>query len=562
MRAPIRAASGSLLVALVATGCGAPSASEPAPRRASDHARHAVAPSARLLTALGQATCCMVAHGAEQALYLADIMADKGTLHLIDSASATDTVIAQAVAPGQYSFSPNGHVVLYLVASTDPPVPRNRAPLALHVRNLATGVNTTPVTNGIAVGPLADAVSFSPSGRYAVVLAHVPVRQSSPDLLVFDLTTQAQVLHIPQGAGAYPTAITRDDTLVFENTVLATGAPPIETLFTIPLAQAAGGATPTPTTPITIDQHVAVFALAADHERILYNTTARGLFAVTLDGQQRSQLASDSIGFVGAPAGHDRVAYLAVDGSVHVLDGKRELVRSPAGAAGLQSSLLFGPQGEHVLFFGATDFDNDRGTLFALPAVAGAQPKQLEALASMSDVHFVADRVVDITAVDDAGKTGELVAVGFDGSNAQDLAQTVALGSLSVAHAAGKVTVIGLSQPHEDTMFEPIDGSPSMVGGLQVATMAEGARTLDAAVRAGSIEVSDQEDTLLYVAGASENMAAKTWVGTLTAVDLVADAAAPAAALQGVAEIGPAQGRALLVDAPAAANPGIYLVTY
>jgi hypothetical protein len=82
---------------------------------APDLALVSLAPRASHVGADG-ATCCMVTHGADAVLYLVNATSGTGELHV--ATAAGDARVATGVAPGSYSFSPDGQTILYLLPGT------------------------------------------------------------------------------------------------------------------------------------------------------------------------------------------------------------------------------------------------------------------------------------------------------------------------------------------------------------------------------------------------------------------------------------------------------------
>jgi hypothetical protein len=524
---------------------------------------HALAPTHQLLVA-GTQTCCITTDGAKQALYLTSPSDMGGDLHLVDAASKADVKVASAILPGSYTFSPDGKTVLYMTLNPPPTgLPPGSMPpqrFALHTRDVSSGTDTVVIADGLQPAPLSQQSFFTPSGKFFVVGSLAKNALATPDLVAIDLTTGQVVLKLGNGAFVYQEIVTKQDVMVFENTTpgAGPGAPPVEGLFTLPLARAGTDK------PVLLGTHIAQFALSQDEQRVVYVTSAGTLNSSALDGTQQQQLATRVLAFATGGMGHGTVAFLAADGGVHLLNGTSEVARTPAGAASIQSPLLLDPAGTHVLFFTALDFENGRGNMLALD-VASGRTTPLMTKGSLRDVHFANGRLIDLDNVNDTGTAGDAVSIALDGSGSFAVSANDTAGALLVsAPMTGTPTVVGLVGATTDAMFTPVDRSDPTTGALAFAgSDRSAARTIDPAVHRSTFEFSDAADTLVYVAGAKEDMTAQNFVGALSLLDVTTAGTQPVdAGLTGVSELGPAVGRSLIVNVASGNAPGIYLVTF
>jgi hypothetical protein len=93
------------------------------------------------------------------------------------------------------------------------------------------------------------------------------------------------------------------------------------------------------------------------------------------------------------------------------------------------------------------------------------------------------------------------------------------------------------------------------------ASLTTAETSLDPTTHITAQELSDDGSFAVYAGGVAWNAAAINYVGTLYVYDVPA-ASKVATTLTGVSEVAPITGRSLYVNAPTAATPGVYKVTY
>ena len=520
------------------------------------------------------ATSAIVSDGTHVA-YLLDAPTSagaKGALHLADK-SGHDAMIASGISAGSYVLSPNGKALLfsqidasgsdaslsYLDLTTPGAMPRV-------VFDHGLGVQTPPSGSGYITAPLSRVGFFTPSGRYFVLGVLAPNVAVSPDLHVLDTTTGEDVFQRANGAFDYLELALPDDTMIFQDAVGgndgAGGAPGVQTLFWISLP-AAGSSQPT-----TIDTRTASLLVSGDNQTLVYQRVDGGLFAwdTTMRPATGTPIAANAINF--AVAEHGPVAYIAGDGGVHVvgLDGSAE-VDVAAAKADPFSPVVISADGADVYYFQKVETQNARGTLMHLAVTAGATPTQVAEAASLYDVHPVADGLLFLQNVDDVGQVGDAVRAARDGSGATPLGTKVPIGSLQVVTPKSSATpwlTAHLTGATFDTAKMLSDGGSPVVGALALGGSALGAGevTVDPLVRAGQFALSDDQQSLVYVSGATFDVATNNYVGALGERPVAMAPPKPISPLAGVTELGAFVGHSLFVNAPKAPTPGVYFVTF
>jgi hypothetical protein len=515
------------------------------PGRASD-----TTPPMPVVTHLGPSapTCCVVARDAQRALYLARPSAmSGGELHIATAAGmGADTQLATGVAVGAYALSPDGRWAIYTAGG------------ALKLAPTAGGQTLTPVASGMQAGrTLAQQSFFTPSGHYLVFGVQPPGVQSSADLHVLDLSNGQDVYHLGDGAFDYLELVTRDDTMVFQNTIGGTqpGTPPVQALFRISLAAAAQGAQ-----PVQIDTHTANVAFSPDEGTIYYTRTSGALMKVGIGGGTPATVATGVVSFAVGPDA--TVVYTKTDRSVHAASANGDHVVAAAGSVDLFSPLVFSPDSHHLYFFQHVATQGRQGALVhaALPPpMTASAATALLPNASLYDLTFVGDRLLLLQNLDQSGIAGDLVSAGLDGSARMTIGQRAASGAIQVA---GNAVATLDAAAQQMSSSQPIDGSPSIVGTLSLT----GAPTMNQAAVSPSVHVrgfefSDDGHALVYVAGARFDTTAAGYVGTLT-VRALSGSGQTAASIAGASEIGPVVARAAFVSAPTASPAGLYLLKY
>jgi hypothetical protein len=498
-----------------------------------------------------------------------------GELH-VAGADGKDTKIADGMAVGGYLLSSDGKGLLFTQqnASGDDASLSwvDLANPAAPPKSILTGgLQTQPINEGSATPtfpvPLTSQGFLSPSGRFYVVGVLAPQVSGSPDMHVIDLDSGADVLVRDNGAFDYLELVLPNDVMVFQDAVggnggIAGGARR-QTRLWVDLTSG----TPTPT---QIATRTGAYTPTGDNKTIVYqDADTRELYAWDAVARPAAgtKIASNALGFAVGTTGP--VAYIGTDRSLHVvgLDGSALLDVDQASAnADLFSPVVISDDGTDVYWFQAVDSQDGRGTLMHVAVSAGATPAKVADSAALLDVHPVDGGLVYLANVDGTGTMGDAFRSARDGSGATALGTGVPLGSLSVSKPAaggsGGWLSAHLTATTENKNQKLVDAVRGLAGGLEL-TSASANSSIDPMVRIGQFALSDDLASLVYVGGSAFDAAFDNYVGGLEFVPTATPSMKPAMPLlAGVTEIGPVVKRSLFVNAPAAAKPGVYFVSF
>ena len=545
-------------------------------------------------------TCCMVANGAGQVLYLVNPAPSKpdaqgrdqpanGELHLSDPFGA-DISLGQGVPAGGYAFSPDQKWALFLTKTKTFRYALNIVPLEgpeLHQPS-PNDSGAVVVPDGLQNAALSAQSFFTPSGRFLVVGVLPRGVAVSPDLHVIDINGRRDVFQLTNGAFDYQEQVTLDDTMIYANSTASTmpGVPSVEGLYLINLAAAPQ------VPPALIDTHVTNFSTTADGARLVYTRANGDLFLFGLQQNDFLPLGSGVISFTLGPSRRGPLVYTTRDQALHVRTLlKPESVTTVAGSIDLFSPVQFSPDAQHLYYFKAVESQNNVGDLYhvPLPPLPAAAPSLVASRASTRDFHFVGDRLITVSNVDGTGATGDVTVSALDGSGASVVARGAATGEVVTAFPApppptanGQINYgpadlaplvlapvfAHLTGASADVVNRPIDGSRAIVGNLAFAgpeLLAGGAeQPLAMGVKSGGFTVSDDSYALVYIANASWSRVANNYVGQLglQQPQTLVDIAPVKPVLDGVSELGTIVNRSLFVAAPGANPPGIYFIHY
>ena len=541
-------------------------------------------------------TCCMVTHGADEVLYLANPSPSRpdaqgrdlppsGELHLAN-ARGDDLTLASSVPAYGYAFSPDGGWALFLSKTPTQRYALDLMPLERPELHLAPPV--VAVADGMQDAALGEQAFFTPSGRYLVAGVLPKGVAVSPDLHVIELASGRDVFSLTNGAFDYQEQVTLDDTMIFANSTASTmpGVPSVEGLYVTSLA--AGPSVK----PALVDTHVTNFATTGDGGALVYARENGDLVMFGLRDRDVVPLASGVVAFSLGASPRGPVVYTTGDGALHV----RPLVApatvtTVAGAIDPFSPIALSPDGQRLYWFKNVSSQNGTGDLYTapLPPLPAAAPSLVATDASTRDLHFVGDQLVFVANVDATGATGDVAVAALDGSGLRVVARGAATddfiaafpadpppaptgaprdGPIDLGPATPPPIFAHLTRATEDAAERPIDGSRPIVGALALGRadlLAGGAETeLAAGVQAGRFALSDDGYVLAFIGGAQYSRIAVGWVGALglTQTRPDVDVAPVVPALDGVSELGPIVARSFFVDAPMANPNGIYFVRY
>ena len=494
-----------------------------------------------------------------------------GELRLASADGSVDKSIATGVALGNYGFAADGKAIVWLTDDGS-----GKATASLHCLDLTNAAATakTAIASGV-YGPLVPYggtsayTVFAPSGHFLLVGVVVPNVAVSLDLHVVDLRSGTDVYQRGNGAFDYLEIVLPDDTMIFQDTVGGqgtAGAPPVQTLFWVPLGTAAG------TPAATINTRTTVVETSADNKLLYFQRSSGDLYKWDLASKSGSgtKLASGVVKFVLGGAEKGPIAYLGSDRSVHVIDsdGNKllDVAAAPASAADLFGPIFLAADAADVYYFQAFDTQDRRGTLMRVAVQGGATPGKVGDKISSADVFIMDSALVLLQNVDDLGQFGDVVKANRDGSNMTPLGMKANVGGLrAVNPGPGSWSALHLSGAAADPMATnvPIDGSLTVYGSLAFADGAgNGESSLDAKVHAGAFAFADDGRTAAFVSGAAWNATANNYVGALGLIAVRAPSMKVDAMLSGVSELGPITGRGLFASAPTATPAGVYYVKY
>jgi hypothetical protein len=342
---------------------------------------------------------------------------------------------------------------------------------------------------------------------------------------VIDMDNGNDVFIRDNGAFHYLELVLPDDTMVFQDAVggnsgIAGGAG-VQTLFWISLPSATPMATPG-----TIDVRTGAYVATGDNKTIVYQRAdTRELWVWDAVGKPANgtKVASNALNFAAGTSGP--IAYVGTDHSVHVvgLDGAAVLdVAGATAGADPYSPVFISDDGADVYYYQKVESQNSRGTLMHVAATAGATP------------------------------LGAGVPIGF-------LTLTTPMGA---APGGAQWLSAHLTGSTENASTMLVDGIRNISGALELTTPT-GTTAIDPSVRIGEYGISDDLSSLVYVGGAAYDMVLGNWFGSLSFVPTAMPTMKPAKPLlTGVTEVGSVVKRSLFVNAPKAATPGVYFVTF
>jgi hypothetical protein len=542
------------------------------------------------LTHVGGAavTCCMVTKGSDFVLYLANPMPGmtdarghdhppNGELHLGNPFH--DFKLADNVAAYAYGFSADGRWAMYAQKSKTN-YSLNFASVEGPDLKMPTIVQVVP--DGITDSPLFQQGFFAPSGRYFVVGVLPKNVMNTPDLHIIDIRTIEDVFSIPNGSFAYFETFAPDDTMVFNNSTASTkaGTPSVDGLYVANVPALIGGASPG-----LIDQHITLTTIMGDGVSVLYVNSAGDLKLFDLQEKYSVQLASNVIAVSAGPFKRGPIVWIGSDRSLHVAPKLGpEILALPAGTVDPGSPINFSPDGTRLYYFKHYVLQDSNGELWTVKLPPGdATPHLVGSRFSSSDFNFVGDRLVEVANVDGYGAAGDMTSMGFDGSGPFVIARGVPVGGIRTANPnpimmPDKGTKFGpldlgtfvpppvfanLTSATRDTMNMPLNQSNSILGALSFGTSIDGPEgVLDPSVHEGIFEFSDDSYVLAYVGGAAWDDTAANYVGTLHFFGTLPGVTASPQTLDGVAELGPIRDKALFVNAPSNATPGVYFIKF
>ncbi len=550
------------------------------------------APTATHVGATG-ATCCIVTDFVGQnAAYLLNVapvtasytpaggtaqqvtIGNAGELHLV-TADGTDTKIASGVYVNGYAISPDGKALFWVLYDATTGFTTGTSSLQYYPIGAAGATSTAAITGGlaqlVATGPnaffpvsIGSNPEFSPSSNYFFQATFPPMAMSLSDLHVIDVHSGKEVLARTNGGDSYQQLVLPDDTLLFQDTVGGTGSPPttpVQTLFWVKLGGAA--------MPASVTIHTSAFLPTSDASSIVVQKTSGDVFIWNAATQMLSAtaLVTGTAGLTLGTAPNGPIAYTGADHSVHVIttDGTKLLDLPASANADLLGPPFLSPDNAHLYFWQNYSAQNNQATLMHAPVTAGATATKIGDKISNVDMQITDTALVFLQNVDAVGGFGDAATSALDGSNITPLGMTVNIGGLRVVNP-GPATwfAMHLTGAAADTVATdvPIVGAP-MLGGLGFDDNTGAAEVaLDPKVAAAGFAFSDDGRDAVYLTGATWNMAANNYVGSLAFLATRAPSMKIDGMLTGVTELGPIINRSLFVNAPAATTAGVYYVKY
>ena len=542
-------------------------------------------PTATHVGATG-ATCCLVTDAVgKNAAYLLNVapvtttyMAQTvtiglaGELHLVSS-GGTDVKIASGVYQNGYTISPDGKALFYVAYDAATGFTNGTASLQYYPIGAAGATSKTAIATGLAQMQAANAYlptsigsnpEFSPSSNFFFQATFPPTVSTLPDLHIVDVHTGMDVLQRTAGGDAYSQLILPDDTLLFQDVVGGTGSPPstpVQTLFWVKLGGAAA--------PAALTTHTAQFLPTIDNKTVVILKTSGDVLTwdATAKTGSGTKIASGAAAIAVGSSPTGPIAYTGADHSVHVVgtDGTKLLDLPAAANADLLGTPLLSQDNAHLYFWQNYETQNNRGTLMHAPVTAGASAAKVGDKISTVDLSVTDTALVFVQNVDDLGKFGDAATAALDGSSISPLGMKTNIGGLRVVNP-GPATwfAMQLTGAAADAVAAdvPVVGLP-ILGGLGFADSTGAAEVaLDAKVAAAGYAFSDDGRDAVYVTGATWNMAANNYLGSLAFIATRAASTKIDGMVAGVSELGPITNRSLFVNAPGATTAGVYFVTY
>jgi hypothetical protein len=516
-------------------------------------------------------TLGLVSDGNTHAAYLLNPAATPiptGELHVTDAAG-NDVKVAATGFLGAYAVAPDGKSLLFTQIATgatsaslswlDLTTP-NATPKTV----IASGIPAVPVDQAgtLAALPLNQFVGFSPSGRYALVGVQTLARNL--DLHVVDLQAGSDVYQRGNGAFAYAFLVLPDDTMIFQDTAGGTspGAPPVQTLYWLPLASAKT-ATPTAITTRTSQ----IFTTADNRTLVILQTNGDLLtWDTTAKIGSGNKIASGVVRLAEGAQRNGPIAYVGGDRSVHVLttDNQKLLdLTAASAAADVTGPIALASDGGDVYWWQGVDTENNRATLMHCTVGAAAAPNKVASGVSLADLRIVDGAIVMLENVDGQGQLGDAARAKRDGSGLVPLGTKVNVGGVLTVNPGPNTWFAMHLTGAAAAMNLPADGSLPVTGGLAWDDYRGGNEiTLDPTVHAGTFAFSDDGRDAVYVGGATFNSTVGNFTGALKLLATRAPQTSIDGGLAGVSEVGPIVQRALFVNAPGATPAGIYFVKY
>jgi hypothetical protein len=551
-------------------------------------------------------TCCLMANqGTAQVFYLANpkpgrtdaqgiLHPSTGELH-IATPFGVDYTLGQKVPAFGYGFSPDGTAAFFLTGASAQTFALNM--IRLTQPDLKQPDVVTVIDQGLDDPPLAQQGFYTPSGSFLIVGSRAPGVMNTFDLHVVNVLTGKDVYQLDKGAFSYLELITLSDKMIFENSTASTtlGTPSVQGLYILDLNAAVGGGAQ----PTLIDTHTAQASLTADTQTLLYVRANGDLMLYDLKEGYYQKVASNVANFTLGPRRKGPITYTTTDLSLHVLSKLQpEVVATAPHSIDLFSPIVFSPDVLHLYYFQNVDSEDNYGDLYhiALPQVVvgvTAPPvgagTLFERRVSTKDLYFTNDRLVYLHDISTTGDTGSMVSAALDGSDKQPMADGVATGLVQIGYPRPFQATLppqqGFYNPGPLDMSSPpvpplfanltaaardtssaiklVDSSRPVVGALSFGpVLGQPEVTLDPSVHAGAYGFSDDGYVLLYLGNAKYSTGSFNYVGSLQLFQTAFDVAPVTPTLDGVSELGPIVNRALFVNAPANATPGLYFVKY
>jgi hypothetical protein len=542
--------------------------------------------------------CCLEPLGNAVTFYLSNPMPagfdrrgqtkpPQGTLHLATPYGA-DYVLGDKVPAFGYGFSPDGKTAFFLKLEADQSFSLNAIRITLP--NLPEPNPKVVIPFGLDDSPLFSQGFFTPTAAFFIVWARAKDVQSTPDLHVVSVLGAQDLYTLGHGSGSGYDNVTRNDTMIFTNDTASTtpGVPSQQGLYLLNLQSLVKGAD-----PVLVDQQTAYPLLTADDSTIVYLQLNGDLMLWDLKDQDRTQLASNVVNVTLGPSRRGPIVWVGKDLSLHVAKQQQpEMVTLPAGSIDLQSPIIFSPDRQHLYYFQNYFVQSAYGDLWhiELPPTGTGKPNLVAVRTSARDFHFTSDKLLYINNVSNTGDTGDLIIADFDGSHPLPQAVGVATGDLNIAYpkpymppppqASGfyphgptpDMTVV----PVAPVMANLVNAARDTTSGLQFVTqtrpvlgelayapaLGKPEIALNSKVHQGQYQFSDDGYILMYVGDAQYQSKAFNYVGSLQMSQTNNNVSPTIPMLDGVAEIGPIEGRGAFVLAPGAAQPGLYFVKY
>ena len=544
-----------------------------------------------------QPVCCLeTTSSAWRVMYLAspkpggsdsrgNDVATKGELHLAD-AYGGDFTLATEVPRGGYTFSPDGHMALFLspTGDRDGSYSLMFAPLAADTLGAVTPVSV--IDRGLVDRPLDEQAFFSPTGRYLIIGVGPKGVAESTDLTVVEVATARVLTTLPNGSFNYLELVTSSDVMVFQNSTASKtlGTPSLQGLYVLPLASAGAGA------PARIDTRTVQFQTTADEQRIVYSRFDATVWMYDLRDKSRVQIAADVVAFPLGGDANGPLVWIGRDLAVHVAPIlQAEMVATAPKSTNPWSSFQFSPSGQDLYFFDRASSQDNNGDLYRLdlkPGHTTQPPGLIDRRVSESDFFFIGGRMRYLRGIDGRGDVGELVSANLDGSDPISIARGVPTGSLEIANPVPVEQPPYKGQPprgpidmttpivppvyahlvnatRDTTLRQPLfDESEPIVGALAFSRNDDPPVILDPAVHVGGYRFTPDGYVLLYAGGATLNSDLQAYLGTLRLFQTLVDQTPVTPVLSGVSELGRVRDRAMFVAAPGADVPGVYFVRY